>query len=169
MDWDQLLSEAVHYFQKYLQIETVNPPGNEIEGAKFFKNIFDQQSIPCEIFEPSLGRGNILATLRGSGEKKPILLLSHMDVVPAERERWEVDPFSGTIKDGYFYSRGALDNKSMGIVEMMVLLILKMEKVPLKRDIFFLATADEETGGRWGVQWAMENIPSLKECEYALN
>ena len=169
MDWESLLKQTTQHFQEYLRIHTVNPPGNEIEGAKFFKKNFDQQSIPCEIFEPSLGRGNILATLKGNGEKKPILLLSHMDVVPAEKEHWEVDPFSGTIKDGYLYSRGTLDNKSMGIVEMMVLLILKWEKVPLKRDILFLATADEEMGGRWGVQWAMENIPSLKESEYALN
>ena len=73
------------------------------------------------------------------------------------------------IKDGYLYGRGALDDKSMGIVEMMALLILKREKIPFKRDILFFATADEETGGRWGVEWAIENVPALKEAEYALN
>ncbi len=133
MDWDQLLKEAIQHLQDYLRIETVNPPGNEIEGATFFKNIFDKESIPSQVFEPSPGRGNILATLKGDGSKRPILLLSHMDVVPVEKERWEVDPFSGIIKDGYLYGRGALDNKSMGIVEMMVLLILKREKDPLKK------------------------------------
>ena len=127
MNWDQLLDEAVRYFQEYLRIQTINPPGNEIEGARFFKKIFDQQSIPCEIFEPSPGRGSILATLKGSGKKGPIILVSHIDVVPAEREKWEVDPFAAIIKDGYLYGRGALDNKSMGIVEMMSLLILKQE------------------------------------------
>ena len=142
MHWEQLLNEAVHYLQEYLQIQTVNPPGNEVEGARFFKKIFDAESIPCQLFEPSPGRGNLLATLKGSGEKKPILLLSHIDVVPVEKEGWEVDPFEGIIKDGYLYGRGALDNKSMGIVEMMVLLILKQEKIPLKRDILFFATAD---------------------------
>jgi acetylornithine deacetylase/succinyl-diaminopimelate desuccinylase-like protein len=169
MDWDQLFEEATHYLQQYLRINTVNPPGNEVEGARFFKNIFDGESIPCQLFEPSPGRGNLLATLKGSGKKKPILLLSHMDVVPVEKERWEFDPFAGIIKDGYLYGRGALDNKSMGIMEMMVLLILKREKMSLKRDILFLATADEETGGRWGVQWAIENVPSLRESEYAFN
>jgi acetylornithine deacetylase/succinyl-diaminopimelate desuccinylase-like protein len=169
MDWDQLFEEATHYLQQYLRINTVNPPGNEVEGARFFKNIFDGESIPCQLFEPSPGRGNLLATLKGSGKKKPILLLSHMDVVPVEKERWDFDPFAGIIKDGYLYGRGALDNKSMGIMEMMVLLILKREKVSLKRDILFLATADEETGGRWGVQWAIENVPSLRESEYAFN
>jgi acetylornithine deacetylase/succinyl-diaminopimelate desuccinylase-like protein len=169
MNWDKLLDEAIHYLQEYIRIQTVNPPGNEIEGARFFKRIFDSESIPCEIFEPSSGRGNLIATLKGSGEKRPLLLLNHMDVVPVEKEGWDVPPFEGVIKDGYLYGRGALDNKSMGIVQMMVLLFLKREKIPLKRDLLFFASADEETGGRWGVQWAMENLPFLSQCEYALN
>jgi acetylornithine deacetylase/succinyl-diaminopimelate desuccinylase-like protein len=169
MNWDDLLDEATHYLQEYIRIETVNPPGNEIEGSRFFKRIFDAETIPCQVFEPSPGRGSILATLKGNGKKKPILLLSHMDVVPVENERWTVDPFNAIIQNGYLYGRGALDDKSMGIVEMMVLLILKRETVPLKRDILFFAAADEETGGGWGVDWAIENVPSLREAEYALN
>jgi len=169
MDWDHLLDEAIHHLQEYLRVNTVNPPGNEIEGVRFFKKIFDAEAIPCQIFEPSPGRGNLLATLKGSEKKKPVLLLNHMDVVSVEKERWSVDPFAGIIQDGYLYGRGALDDKSMGIMEMMVLLILKREKAPLARDILFFATADEETGGNWGVEWAIENIPLLRESEYALN
>ncbi len=169
MDWNHLLKEATEYLQKYLRIETVNPPGNETEGAKFFKDVFDAASIPCRIYEPSPGRGSFLATLKGTGEKRPIILLNHIDVVPVEKKDWEVDPFAGIIRDGYLYGRGALDDKSMGILEMMVLLILKKEKIPLKRDILFFAAADEETGGGWGIEWAMANIPSLKESEYAFN
>lgn len=169
MDWGQLLGEATRYLQEYIRIETVNPPGNEIEGARFFKKIFDKEAIPCQIYEPSPGRGSILATLKGDGSKRPLLLLNHIDVVPAEEEGWEAPPFEGLVKDGYLYGRGALDCKSLGIIEMMALLMLKRENTPLKRDLIFFAGADEETGGRWGVQWAMENIPSLKEAEYALN
>ena len=169
MDWNQLLDEAIKHLQEYLRIQTINPPGNEVEGAKFFKKIFDGESVPCELFEPSPGRGNLLATLKGNGEKHPILLLNHMDVVPVEKGGWEVDPFASIIKDGYLYGRGTLDNKSMGIVEMMALLILKREGIPLKKDILFFAAADEETGGRWGIQWAIENIPLLRKSEYALN
>jgi acetylornithine deacetylase/succinyl-diaminopimelate desuccinylase-like protein len=169
MNWDHLLDEATHHLQEYLRIDTVNPPGNEIVGVNFFKKIFDAESIPCQIFEPSPGRGNLLATLKGNGKKKTILLLNHMDVVPVEKEQWSVDPFAGVIRDGYLYGRGALDDKSMGIVEMMALLIMKREKVPLARDVLFFATADEETGGDWGVEWAIENIPLLREAEYALN
>jgi acetylornithine deacetylase/succinyl-diaminopimelate desuccinylase-like protein len=169
MNWDHLLDEAIHHLQGYLRIDTVNPPGNEMEGVRFFKNLFDAETIPCQIFEPSPGRGNLLATLKGNGKKRPVLLLNHMDVVPVEKERWSVDPFAGVIRDGYLYGRGALDDKSMGIVEMMALLILKRDKVPLSRDILFFATADEETGGSWGVEWAVENISPLREAEYALN
>ena len=169
MNWDHLLDEATPRLQEYLRVNTVNPPGNEIEGVKFFKNLFDVETVPSQIFEPSSGRGNLLAMLKGNGKKRPLLLLNHMDVVPVEKERWSVDPFAGVIQDGYLYGRGALDDKSMGIVEMMALLILKREKIPLTRDILFFATADEETGGNWGVEWAMENISSLREAEYALN
>jgi acetylornithine deacetylase/succinyl-diaminopimelate desuccinylase-like protein len=169
MDWEKLLEEATRYLQEYIRIQTVNPPGNEIEGANFFKKIFEKESIPYQIFEPSPGRGSILATLKGNGNKKSILLLSHIDVVPAEKQRWEVDPFAGVIKDGYLYGRGTLDDKFMGIIEMMALLIVKREGIPLKRDILFFATADEETGGGLGVKWGMENISALRESEFALN
>jgi len=169
MDWNQLLKEATEHLQEYLRIDTINPPGNEIEGANFFKKILGAESIPYQVLEPSPGRGSILATLKGNGKKRPILFLNHIDVVPVEKERWTVDPFAGIIKEGYLYGRGALDDKSMGIIEMMTLLILKREKVSLKRDILFFAGADEETGGKCGIQWAMENISSLKESEYALN
>ena len=169
MNWNQLLKEATQYLQEYLRIYTVNPPGSEIEGVRFFKKIFDTESIPCQDFEPSPGRGSLLATLKGNGKKRPVLLLNHIDVVPVEKERWTVDPFAGIIQDGYLYGRGALDDKSMGIIEMMALLILKREKIPLERDILFFAAADEETGGKWGIQWAMENVSSLMESEYALN
>ena len=93
MNWDQLSNEAIHHLQDYLRIETVNPPGNEIKGAAFFRTLFEKESIPFQVFEPSPGRGNILAALKGDGSKRPVLLLSHMDVVPVEKEQWEVDPF----------------------------------------------------------------------------
>lgn len=169
MNWDQLHNEAISYLQQYIRINTVNPPGNEIEGAKFLKSILDKESIKSEIFEPSPNRGNLVAILKGNGEKRPLLLVNHIDVVPVERDQWDVDPFSAIIKENYLYGRGTLDDKSMGIVETMVLLILKREGIQLKRDIIMLASADEETGGKWGVGWAMENIPLLKESEFALN
>jgi acetylornithine deacetylase/succinyl-diaminopimelate desuccinylase-like protein len=169
MDWKKIGEEAVHYLQDYIRVNTINPPGNETEGARFLKTILDREGIPSELFEAAPGRGSLLGRLKGDGSKRPILLLSHIDVVPVEKERWEVDPFSGEIRNGYLYGRGSLDDKGMGIVELMALLLLKREKTPLKRDILFFATADEETGGDLGVRWAVENVAALGECEYALN
>ncbi len=169
MDWDKLVGEATGYLQQYIRINTVNPPGKEIEGARFLKKIFDSESIHSEIFEPISGRGNLLAILKGSGKRRPLLLLNHIDVVPVEKERWSIDPFSGVIQNGYLYGRGAIDDKAMGIVEMMALIILKRERIPLERDILFFASADEEAGGNWGIRWALEHLPSLREAEYALN
>ena len=166
---DEILSQAVGHLQNYIKLQTVNPPGNELKGARFLKSILDDESIPSQIFEPAPNRGNILAILKGNGEKRPILLLTHIDVVPAEAHHWDVAPFQGMIREGHIYGRGAIDNKSMGIVELMTLITLKREVAQLKRDIIFLASADEETGGKWGVQWALENIPTLEDVEYALN
>jgi acetylornithine deacetylase/succinyl-diaminopimelate desuccinylase-like protein len=169
MDWKKIGEEAVHYLQDYIRVNTINPPGNETEGARFLKTILDREGIASELFEAAPGRGSLLGRLKGDGSKRPILLLSHIDVVPVEKERWEVDPFSGDIRNGYLYGRGSLDDKGMGIAELMALLLLKRGKTPLKRDILFFATADEETGGDLGVRWAMEKVAALGECEYALN
>jgi acetylornithine deacetylase/succinyl-diaminopimelate desuccinylase-like protein len=169
MNWEQLTDEAVRHLQGYLRINTVNPPGREMEAALFFKRIFEAESLPCELFEPEPGRGNVLATLRGTGKKRPILLLNHMDVVPVDKENWDMDPFEGVIKGGMIYGRGALDDKSMGIVEMMALLALKRAGTPLERDVLFLGTADEEVGGKWGVEWAVKHLPSIAESEFAIN
>ena len=93
--------------QQYLQVNTSNPPGNEIAAAKFFKAVFDEHGIQNEIFEYKPGRANIIARIKGNGSKRPIILASHSDVVTADPSAWEVDPFSGEMKGGYIYGRGA--------------------------------------------------------------
>src|SRR4030095_14384230 len=100
IDWPRYQDMAVDLMQQYLRIDTSNPPGNEIEAAKFFKKIFDENGIQSEIFEYKAGRANIIARLKGSGSKRPIILLSHMDVVTADKNAWRVDPFSAQILDG---------------------------------------------------------------------
>src|SRR6185295_6459940 len=94
IDWPHYQDNAVDLMQKYLRINTSNPPGNEIETAKFFKALFDQNGIPNEVFEYKPTRANIIARLKGNGSKRPLILLSHMDVVTADPNSWEVDPFS---------------------------------------------------------------------------
>jgi acetylornithine deacetylase/succinyl-diaminopimelate desuccinylase-like protein/endonuclease/exonuclease/phosphatase family metal-dependent hydrolase len=168
IDWPRYQDMAVDLMQQYLRIDTSNPPGNEIQAAKFFKRIFDQYGIENEIFEYKPGRANIIARLKGNGSKRPIILLSHTDVVTAEPAAWEVEPFSATIKNDYIYGRGALDMKSEGLLHLMTMILLKREGPPLARDVIFLGTADEEVNDE-GSLWMIANKAELfKNAEYLL-
>jgi acetylornithine deacetylase/succinyl-diaminopimelate desuccinylase-like protein len=159
---------AVDLMQQYLRVNTSNPPGNEIEAAKFLKKIFDEHGIENEIFEYKPGRANIIARIKGNGSKRPIILLSHMDVVTAEPASWEVDPFAAVIKNGFIYGRGALDMKDEGLLHLMAMILLKREGPPLSRDVIFLGTADEEVLDE-GSLWMIANKADLfKDAEYLL-
>jgi acetylornithine deacetylase/succinyl-diaminopimelate desuccinylase-like protein len=155
--------EAIALLRHYIQIDTTNPPGNEIKAAQFFKEIFNREGIETKIIESAQGRANIYARLRSAGAKKAIVLLNHMDVVPADAKLWKEPPFSGVSKDGYIWGRGALDMKGPAIVELMSLISMKRQGVPLKADIIFLGTADEEAGGALGAGFLMEKHPELFE------
>ncbi|HEY7553529.1 MAG TPA: M20/M25/M40 family metallo-hydrolase [Candidatus Binatia bacterium] len=161
LDWKALEEEAVSTLSRYIQIDTTNPPGNEIKAAQFFKEIFDRAEIEARIIESAPGRGNIFARLRGNGTKKALVLLNHMDVVPADPKEWKEPPFSGLIKDGQIWGRGALDNKGPAVAELLTLLALKRQNIPLKGDVIFLGTADEEAGGAMGAGYLLENHPEL--------
>ena len=168
IDWPRYQDMAVELMQQYLRINTSNPPGNEIEAARFFKKIFDQHGIENEIFEYKPGRANIIARLKGNGSKRPIILLSHTDVVTAEPTAWEVDPFSGVIKNGAIWGRGALDMKGEGLFHLMTMILLKQEGATLSRDVIFLGTADEEVDDE-GSLWMIANKAHLfKDAEYLL-
>lgn len=165
-----LEQEALSILSQYLRIDTTNPPGNEIRAAEFFKAIFDREGIESQVFESAPGRGNIYARIKGDGSKKAVVLMSHMDVVPVDRRHWSVDPFSAVIKDDYIWGRGALDVKGMGIVELMAMLALKRQGVPLKADIVFLGTADEEAGGAMGAGYMVrEHFDLVRDAGLVLN
>src|ERR1051325_2905619 len=109
--WNSVEQEAVALLSRYIRIDTTNPPGNEIKAAQFFKEIFDREGIESKIIESAPGRGNIFARLKGDGSKKSVVLLNHMDVVPADAGQWKEPPFGGEVKDGYVWGRGSLDMK----------------------------------------------------------
>ena len=168
IDWPRYQDMAVELMQQYLRINTSNPPGNEIEAAKFLKRVFDQHGIENEIFEYKPGRANIIARIKGNGSKRPIILLSHTDVVTAEPGAWEVDPFSAVIKNDSIYGRGALDMKGEGLLHLMTMILLKREGPTLSRDVIFLGTADEEVNDE-GSLWMIANKADLfKDAEYLL-
>ncbi|MEM8766124.1 MAG: M20/M25/M40 family metallo-hydrolase [Pseudomonadota bacterium] len=153
----------------YIQVNTQNPPGNETRGAEFLAEIFDAAGIAYETAESAPGRGNIWARLKG-GKEPALVLLNHMDVVPADLRYWSANPFGGTIRDDHVYGRGALDMKGLGIVQLQAFLALHASGAALNRDVIFIATADEEAGGAFGAGWLVENRPELFEnVGYLLN
>ena len=152
--------EAVAWLQEFIQIDTINPPGNESRAVDFYAAIFDAEGIEYETAESAPGRGNIWARLEG-GNEPGLIMLQHTDVVPADREFWTTDPLSGEIRDGYMMGRGARDMKSTGISELATFLSLHRSGAILNRDVVFLATADEEAGGAFGVEWLIENRPEI--------
>ena len=168
-DFDAAREEAVKILSGFVRIDTSNPPGSETRGAQYLKSILDREGIASEIFEMEPGRGNIVARLKGNGKKKPVLLMGHIDVVGVEREKWTVDPFGGVIKDGYLYGRGASDDKGMASACLEVFLLLHRMKVPLDRDVIFLAEAGEEGTSTVGIDFMVQQHWDKIECEYALN
>ena len=158
----KLLSEVI-------QINTSNPPGNEGKLAELLKSRFAGLGFEIDIVPtPQAGKSHFIARLRGDGSKRPILLAGHEDVVGVEREKWSVDPFAGTIRDGYVWGRGAIDFKGGLAIFAQAVLNIARQKRPLARDIIFLAEADEE-GGAYGTRFLAEQAWNKIDCEFALN
>lgn len=171
IDYAQVTKEAAALLSKYIQLNTTDPPGNELAAAKLLKNEFLSAGIPATTWEPAPGRGIVAARLHGIGKhQKAILLLSHMDVVPADAKEWEVPPFSGQVEDGEIWGRGALDDKGPGVIELMAMLAIKRAGILLDRDIVFVATGDEEEGGKLGAGWFVEHErKTYSDVGYVLN
>jgi acetylornithine deacetylase/succinyl-diaminopimelate desuccinylase-like protein len=162
---------AVDWMQQYLRVDTTNPPGNEMRGAQFFKKILDAERIENQIFEYSPGRADLWAVLPHSTEptKRPIILLNHMDVVTSDASHWTVPPFSGAVVNGSMYGRGAQDMKEEGLAQLVVMVMLKREKIDLDRDVILLAVSDEEAAGT-GTDWFIANQRELlRDAEFLIN
>lgn len=165
-----LQTEAVARTREYLRINTTNPPGNEAAAVAWFARIFQQEGIPFDTASSAPGRANIWARLKGNGSKPALVLLHHMDVVPADAKYWSTDPFAATTKDSVIYGRGALDTKTLGVMELEAFLALHRAHVPLDRDVIFMATADEEAGGEYGAGWVVTHHPeAFKGAALLLN
>ncbi|HWZ75807.1 MAG TPA: M20/M25/M40 family metallo-hydrolase [Candidatus Sulfotelmatobacter sp.] len=162
---------AEDWMQQYLRVDTTNPPGNEMRGAEFFKKILDDEGIESRVFEIAPGRGDLWARIphTTADAKRPIILLNHMDVVTSDASHWKVPPFSGELRDGYIWGRGAQDMKDEGLAQLVVMVMLKREKVALDRDVIFLAVADEEAEGQ-GTDWFTKNQRDLLgNAEFLIN
>lgn len=169
MDWKAVADEAIALGRRYLTIDTTNPPGNEIAGTRFLAEVLATAGIASETAEAGPGRANLVARLPGDGSLGGLVLHHHIDVVYADRRYWTVDPFGGEISDGFLYGRGALDMKGIGVAQLAAVLALRRARVPLRRDLILLATADEEAGSAFGARWVGEQRRHwLAGAEYAL-
>jgi acetylornithine deacetylase/succinyl-diaminopimelate desuccinylase-like protein len=170
-DWTALGRESQATLTDYLRINTTNPPGNEILGARFLKAILDREGIEARILDTTeIGpnRANLYARLHGNGSKRAIALVHHMDVVPATAASWSVDPFSGAVRDGYIWGRGAIDMKGNGIAQLIAMIALKRSGVPLTRDIVFIGNADEELGSIGAIVFVKQHPDLLRDVEYLI-
>ena len=176
IDWKAITEEATQLLSDYIRIDTSNPPGRERAACEWLAGLFREEGIDDIAFydasddsEHGADRMNMTVTMRGDGTKQPLILLSHTDVVPVERQYWSFEPFSGAVHDGIIYGRGAIDMKSMGVIEMIAMFLIKRHNLPHTRDIVYMALADEEAGGRWGIEWMDKHHPETLEAEYVLN
>ena len=165
-DWQAVGDEAAQILSRYLQINTTNPPGNERQAAEFLAELLRERGMEPKLYEPAPGRANLLARLPGDGGAGAIILLHHMDVVTANPARWSCDPFGGEIREGYVWGRGAIDMKGVGVMHLLALDLLRRSNAPRKRDILYLAVADEEMGSACGAQWMLAHHWPEIEAEY---
>jgi len=159
-------------FAELIGINTTHDHGSTTPAARAVARRLLAAGFPANdvvIGGPHPARQNLVARLRGSGARKPILLLAHLDVVEARREDWSLDPFTLTERDGYFYGRGTSDIKDMAAIFVQTLIRLKREKAPLDRDVILALTADEEGGDDNGVQWLLANRRPLIDAAYVIN
>ncbi len=168
INWEEIGREASNILSDYIKIKTVNPPGNEEEAALFLESIFKREGIEPLILRSAPKRANVISRLPG-GDPSGLILLSHIDVVPVEEEKWERDPLGGEIVDGHIWGRGAVDDKGMGVMNLMAVILVKRMGIELKRDLVFLATADEETGGEYGAGYMVREERKRLKGKYLLN
>jgi acetylornithine deacetylase/succinyl-diaminopimelate desuccinylase-like protein len=168
-DWNAINREALPYFQSYLRFDTSNPPDNSAEAIAYLKSILDREGIETATFESKPGAVSLVAHLPGPADKKPFLLLSHVDVVPVVAKDWTHQPFSGDLSDDYVWGRGAIDNKAHGIMALMTMLILHRDHVPLRRGVVMMVTPDEEAGGANGAEWMAANHWDAFDPAFAVN
>jgi acetylornithine deacetylase/succinyl-diaminopimelate desuccinylase-like protein len=168
----QTPDEITRLLSDYVAIDTSNPPGDTRKAADFLTSILEREGIPVTRYESAPGKAIIYARLKATATPavgKAILLLHHMDVVPADRTQWRTDPFTATIQGDDLWARGSMDMKGQGIAQLVAFLMLKRQNVPRTRDVILLAEPDEEVGGALGARWMIANHYAELDPEYVID
>ncbi|MDG0811434.1 M20/M25/M40 family metallo-hydrolase [Cohnella rhizosphaerae] len=158
---DSIRQEATELLRNLIRIDTTNPPGGELAAARYIAGLAEAEGIAAEIVETAPGRGNVILKLAGRETGPPLILLSHLDVVGARPEEWRHPPFEGVIEDGYLWGRGTIDTKQLTAMELMTLFLLARDKVVPRRDVYLVATADEESGSAHGLRALLQTHGGL--------
>lgn len=161
--------EAVRTLQDLLRIDTTNPPGNERPAADYVARALEAEGGEAVVLESAPGRASVVGRLKGSGAGRPVMLSSHLDVVPADAGRWRQAPFSGAEAEGCVWGRGALDMKGMTAMGLSVVRMVRRRGLALGRDLILAAVADEEAGCDHGSRFLVDRHPGLIDAEYVLN
>jgi acetylornithine deacetylase/succinyl-diaminopimelate desuccinylase-like protein len=162
-------AEVVEHLQNLIRLNTVNPPGNETLAATYIRDRLAEVGIDSQMLEAVPGRANLVGCGAGGGRARPLLLMGHTDVVPAEADRWMHDPFGGEIHEGFLWGRGAVDMKNIDAIHLTVARALKRAGQTLPRDLLLAFTADEEAGSTYGMEWVAQNHSEWVDAEYALS
>jgi acetylornithine deacetylase/succinyl-diaminopimelate desuccinylase-like protein len=163
-----LRDETVELLRELIRLDTVNPPGNESRAAELLRTYLEDNGVRCELFAKVPDRANLVARIPG-GDGPRLLLLSHTDTVLADAAEWQVDPWSGDLRDDHVWGRGALDMKGQVAASAVAIASLAREGFQPSGDLIFAATADEEVGEDFGLQWLVRAHPEAVRCEYAIN
>ncbi|MFO1504200.1 MAG: M20/M25/M40 family metallo-hydrolase [Steroidobacteraceae bacterium] len=167
-DWQKVEAETLQHYQSLLRLDTSDPPGNESRVADYLKQVLEREGIAVTLREAEKGRANLVARLPGSGRKRPLLLMSHTDVVRVDPAKWRFPPFAATRDGGYIYGRGAVDDRDNLTAALMTLLLLKRAGITPERDVILLAEAGEEAATRIGIEYMVNQHFADIDAEYCL-
>jgi acetylornithine deacetylase/succinyl-diaminopimelate desuccinylase-like protein len=164
-----LRAEVTDLLARLIRVDTTNPPGKETAAAELLHGYLEANGVECDLYARVPERANLVARIPGSGSGPSLLLLGHTDVVLADPVEWSVPPFSGEVRDGEVWGRGALDMKSQVAASAVAIASLARDGFRPSGDLIFAATADEEVGDGFGLQWLCEAHPDAVRCDYAIN
>jgi acetylornithine deacetylase/succinyl-diaminopimelate desuccinylase-like protein len=165
-DWAAIDDETMRHFQALVRMDTSDPPGGEKPAADYIRGVLERDGISVEVFALEPNRPNVIARLRGSGRKRPLLIMGHTDTVNVDPKKWTHPPFGAVRDGGYVYGRGTVDDKDNVVAGLMVMLMLKRGNVPLDRDVIFLAEAGEEGTTRVGIEFMVNQHFGAIDAEY---
>jgi acetylornithine deacetylase/succinyl-diaminopimelate desuccinylase-like protein len=168
MNATALRDEVTDLLQRLIQVDTTNPPGNESAAAELLRDYLEANGIACELIARVPERANLIARIPG-GDGPSLLFLGHTDVVLADPAEWSVAPFSGELRDGMVWGRGAIDMKSQVAANAVAFASLAREGFRPSGDLIFAATADEENGTGFGLEWLAEEHPEAVRCDFSIN